>query len=410
MIFIPPKKNNSGSDALLQKGKLSPRQCVLRGAKLLGLQFTILVIITVVFDQLNLDRTIASYFYDPVNKWFLGHHPIWTMLYYYGTFPGILLALICLVAWLVSFFNHRLESWRPYLLLVVLTTAIAGGLLVNTVFKGYWGRPRPNQITEFGGYYHYRNIFPPGIPGKGASFPCGHSAMGFTFFSLVFMHRRSKKTAYTGLALGIGLGGALSAARLVKGAHFPTDIIWSLGMVLMTATALYYGLQKIPARKPSTQNPDLKIGKKIALILMVSLIAGVMSYAFMTRRPFYKTKRIEFPVENTIHRLEIHINADPERLTVRAGNSETGIVLVHARGFGWAYVDYRMESNFHSTANTLSLNIHIDARSYFAELDHSLEVILPPQIQETIQVEVMPRTDARDSTDSGSMIKDILKN
>lgn len=381
------------SDTAKVERPLSPKESLVRGIKLLGLQFIVLIILTVVFAVFDLDRTIASYFYHPEDKWFMGHHPLWRVLYEYGTLPGILLALICLAGWLISFYNLRLEAWRPYFLLVVLTTVIACGLLVNTVFKQYWGRPRPNQISELGGYYPYRHVFPPGEPGKGASFPSGHSAMGFSVITLVFLQRRSKKIAFAGLATGLVLGGLLSAARMVKGAHFPTDMIWSLGFVTMTATALHYCIQKIPARQPAVPRPVMKTGKRIGITIIVSLVAVLMTVAFMTRRPFYKTLEFQAPLPPEIKRIVIRMDSDPEQLAILPENTDKATLLVHAHGFGWAWVDYEIKPDIESRSDTLTFNLDIEARSYFAELNHSIEVTLPATRKDHIAVDFLPLKD-----------------
>ncbi len=370
---------------------LSPKASVLRGSRLVALQFGLLVVISALFAFLDLDRTITSFFYDPDQGWFMGRHAIWGILYHYGTLPAMLMTLICLIVWLISFFKGRLARWRPYLLLVVLTTTIACGLLVNGILKTYWGRPRPNQITEFGGHYQYRHILPPGTPGKGASFPSGHSAMGFAFLSLAFWRRRAKAIAYAGLTTGVVLGGLLSAARLVKGAHFPTDMLWSLGIVLMTATVLYYFVLKIPVRSSELKKTGLaKKGQKAALILLICVAGMLIGGAFMTRRPFYKTTQYRVPLATEIQRMEIRINTDPEKLSVKTGEQGAATVLLHASGMGWAWVDYAVETDFHTRDRVLSVSLKIDARSYFAELDHSIEVILPSEKQKDMPIEVLP--------------------
>jgi lipid A 4'-phosphatase len=390
MTHARPVEHTSDASSSRAPERLTPRESVIRGLKLLGIQLGILVLLSVVFAVLDLDRTIAGCFYRPGEKWFLGHHPMWKVLYLYGTLPGALLAIVCLLAWLASFFNRRLRDWRPYLLLVVLTTVIAAGLLVNTVLKQYWGRPRPNQITEFGGHYTYRHLFPPGIPGKGASFPSGHAVMGFSFVTLYFLRRRSRTIASAGVSTGLILGGLLSAARLVKGAHFPTDVIWSLGIVVMTATALYYCIQKIPAGH--IQRPALVMGKgkKIILIGAVAMAVTLIGGAFMTRRPFYKTVPFEHSLGSVVDGVRIRLNVEPEEVTVTYGNQDKVVVLVHAHGFGWAWVDYDIRARFTTRATMATVTLEIDARSYFAELDHTLEVTLPARLKDHMIVEVVP--------------------
>ncbi|HBH49073.1 MAG TPA: PAP2 family protein, partial [Bacteroidales bacterium] len=40
---------------------------------------------------------------------------------------------------------------RRWALMMILTIVLGPGLLVNATFKDNWGRPRPNEIVEFGG-------------------------------------------------------------------------------------------------------------------------------------------------------------------------------------------------------------------------------------------------------------------
>ena len=373
-----------------QRDRLSPGASIRRGLVWTGGQLAVLILISILFAVLDLDRSISAQFFDPELKWSMGGDWLWSRLYRYGTIPGAILAVACLAAWLTTFFNDRLAAWRPYFLLVVLTTAIAAGLLVNSVFKPYWGRPRPNQITDFGGYYTYRNVFPPGTPGKGASFPCGHCTMGFTFISLYFFKRRSKALAYAGTLTGTILGTLLAAARVINGAHFTTDAIWSLGIVSMTAVLLYYCILKIPAKQSEHPPPQLTKSRKIWLCLAVGMATLLVVGAFMTRRPFFKTNEYPLRLNPDVKRIEIEINTEPERLLVKYDDRLKPSLLIHAHGFGWAYVDYTIHSKRLVTAKSLRWQFRVEAKSFFSELDHTLEVILPENRRNQMDIEVIP--------------------
>ncbi|MCP3951229.1 MAG: phosphatase PAP2 family protein, partial [Desulfobacterales bacterium] len=225
-----------------------------------------LVAVTAVLTSAGTDLRLAGWFYDPGRGWFLGQAQPWQWLYQYGTIPGLVVTLVALVGWFVTRIRRDLAVWRPYCLIVVLTTLIASGILVNAVLKQYWGRPRPDQITDFGGQWTYRDVHRPGIPGQGGSFPSGHCAMGFTLVSLFFIHRRSKLIAYVGGGAGILLGGALSVTRIVQGAHFLTDTLWSLGLNLIVAAALYYLVLKIPVGRQRAAPVPFDRGRRFGLI------------------------------------------------------------------------------------------------------------------------------------------------
>jgi len=113
------------------------------------------------------------------------------------------------------------------------------GLIVNTAFKHNWGRPRPRQILELGGTQKYLPVWQKGISGEGKSFPSGHASVAFYLFTPFFFLRKSrKKWAVFFLLLGITYGLFMGAARMVQGAHFPSDVVWSGGVTYLTGLVL----------------------------------------------------------------------------------------------------------------------------------------------------------------------------
>jgi membrane-associated PAP2 superfamily phosphatase len=208
---------------------------------------TALLLLSWIIIELDLDRRIAAHFYDPSEGWYLADKQPWRWLYRYGTIPGLLLSLTAVTGWFWSLATPRIKYLQRYFLIIVLTAILGPGVLVNGILKNYWSRPRPRQVEEFGGQWNYRHPHQPGIPGKGKSFPCGHCSMGFLFCSLMVFRRHKAWLAYTGGAFGLLLGGLLSAARIVQGAHFLSDTLWSMGILLMLPTALHFIVLKIPS-------------------------------------------------------------------------------------------------------------------------------------------------------------------
>ncbi len=351
-----------------------------------AIQLALLLCVTALFTLFDWDRRVAAQFYREGQGWYLGGEPLWDWLYEFGTIPGILLALAALIAWLAGFYVQRLASLRRGCLVVLLTTVIAAGLLVNVILKPYWGRPRPAQTTEFAGQWEYQSVFPPGISGKGKSFPCGHCTMGFVFLSLVAFRRRSKVLAYGGVAVGIGLGFLLSAARVVQGAHFLSDTIWSLGIVGMVATALIVYLPHGRAAAPDTDVGRMSPWRKTWITIGTLLALAVIVGGFMTRRPFYKS--MDFPLKLTpaTEILRININMDPESVSVHYADQAFGRLKVAAHGFGWMEHDYQMGFGSRNGEKALDVTLHIETRSYFAELDHALTVVLPTGLKDRVAV------------------------
>jgi lipid A 4'-phosphatase len=140
-----------------------------RGWYLTALQMAVLLLVTWLLESFGIDRRLAAHFFRSGAGWYLSKAPVWVWLHDYGTMPGLMLSLGALAVWLAGLYLPGLKAWRKPCLVVVLTTVIGAGLLVNAVLKQYWGRPRPDQTIEFGGNWEYRPIFSPGPPGQGAS-------------------------------------------------------------------------------------------------------------------------------------------------------------------------------------------------------------------------------------------------
>lgn len=368
-------------------GSVTPVRALKRRAWYLAvLQIAALLLVTGLLEMFDVDRRVAAHFYRPDVGWYLAKAPVWAWLYAYGTIPGLVLTLAALAVCLAGFYTQRLRRWRKPCLLVVLTTIIAAGLLVNAVLKQYWGRPRPDQTIEFGGNWDYRPIFPPGPPGKGASFPCGHCTMGFVFLSLAAFRRRSKLLAVGGVAAGMGLGALLSAARIVQGAHFLSDTIWSFGIVALTVTFLAVYLSPFNGQGRQTSDRPVNRRRRFWVAMAAAIGALIMAGGFLTRRPYYNTMVYGLPMERVPEAVDIRINADPERVAVHYGDQSAGRLQVDAHGFGWLKFDYHMGFDTHREGRSLYVVLDVKARSYFAELDHTITLTLPRNTENKVAV------------------------
>ncbi len=168
----------------------------------------------------------------------LGQEQPWLWLYSWGVYPAWILGCCGAIVWPLSFAWKRLERWRDPALFYALLLLIGPGIIVNAC-KPCWQRPRPHATVEFGGP---RGFVPAGQRGgekDDASFPSGHAAMGFYLMAPAFVcYRRRPWLAAAFLALGLCYGGLMGMGRIVAGAHFPSDVLWSAGLVYFTALAL----------------------------------------------------------------------------------------------------------------------------------------------------------------------------
>lgn len=211
----------------------------------------ILILATIIIAATGADLKLsASFFTD--GKWPVGDQQPWHLLYQLGRGPAFVLALCGLTAALFGYFYKQRRNWiRPGLFLVILL-ALGPGLIVNTIFKGHWGRPRPREIVQFGGAKEFLHPWQNGIAHNGRSFPSGHSSGAFYLTAPFFLFRRRKpRAAALWMSGGLIFGVLMSIARITQGGHFLSDTLWAWGMVHLTAVALYYLLRLDRDETPS---------------------------------------------------------------------------------------------------------------------------------------------------------------
>lgn len=198
---------------------------------------------TAIFWFSDLDLRVADFFYHPEqsNPWPLGDFPFWKFFYELGPILSISIVVSTLLIILVSFIK---KSWQPYRIqaVFILSSFLLGpGLIVNTVFKDNWGRPRPAYIEQFGGAENYVPPLKYNAQGDGNSFPSGHSSLGFGFIAFWFLWRKRRAIwANYAFVFSLSLGCFFGFARMAAGGHFLSDVFWSLWIPLLTSMALYY--------------------------------------------------------------------------------------------------------------------------------------------------------------------------
>jgi membrane-associated PAP2 superfamily phosphatase len=200
----------------------------------------ILVLATILIAWSGADLKLSSMFCIG-GQWPVGDLQPWQALYKLDRIPSFIVGLSGLAAVVLGLlYKHRRHWIRPGLFLVILL-AIGPGLVVNSVFKEYWGRPRPREVVQFGGKKEFLHPWQKGSTHAGRSFPSGHSSAAFYLTAPFFIYRRSNaRTARLWLIGGISFGLMMSIARITQGGHFLSDTLWAWGMVHLIAVALYY--------------------------------------------------------------------------------------------------------------------------------------------------------------------------
>lgn len=104
----------------------------------------------------------------------------------------------------------------------LVIAAVGGGMLISTVLKVGFDRPRPDLVP------HHTQVYT-------ASFPSGHAMQSaVTYLTmgalLARIHRRKRVKIYL-LGLAFSLTVAVGVSRVYLGVHWPTDVLggWALG-------------------------------------------------------------------------------------------------------------------------------------------------------------------------------------
>lgn len=236
-----------------------------------GIPLLVLVVLTLMFRVTDLDLTIEHFFYVPGAGWVYNDLAVCSLLYRYGTVPAFVLFCSSIVVLAVSFWNKNASPYRIKALFFVLLMVLGPGLVVNVVFKDYWGRPRPRQVEDLGGKERPLKVLVKGEAGKGKSFPSGHASMGFYLFAPYFVFRRSsRKLAGAFLLTGLSCGLLMGVVRMAQGGHFASDVVWAGGFVYLCGLALYYllGLNRTPVEQ--TGDGSAGAGEELSENIMAS--------------------------------------------------------------------------------------------------------------------------------------------
>lgn len=212
----------------------------------------LLALLTIVFRVSNADLEICRLCYEHGERSWVGLNSsfLW-FVYHAGPLPALAVGIGGLVIGIAGLILPRFRPYREAGLFLAAMLALGPGLLVNGVFKPYWHRPRPIQTQTFGGSEQFLPVWELGSNPHGRSFPCGHASMGFYLIAPAFLmsHRRRLAMAFVGLGLASGL--LIGAGRIMQGAHYPSDVVWSAGMVYLSGVAVLgaFQLAKSAARR-----------------------------------------------------------------------------------------------------------------------------------------------------------------
>ena len=209
----------------------------------------------------DFDHFFQRKFWSANGGWHLEDNGWVQFLYQYGSWPALIFAGSSLVVCISSLFAPGLKPKRFFCGFIVIALIVGPGFLVNTVFKGFYGRPRPRQVIEFGGSQVFRPLGEPTFDSRSKSFPSGHASMGFFWFApSVFLWQRHRRIAISFAVVALFHGGIMSIGRMAQGGHWFSDNLWAAGVVYLSSWAIYCIACSSPfkqnTRFPHTNSPS----------------------------------------------------------------------------------------------------------------------------------------------------------
>jgi len=147
---------------------------------------------------------------------------------------GISLIILPLI-YLITTWN---KDWKKYrkIASIISILAIINPLLLVQLIKLFWGRVRFRDLGNFTPWF-----IPLGITGN-FSFPSGHAAMGWMFLPLLISVKNKEIKFPLKLTLLIGIigwGMFVAMSRVIVGAHYCSDVLFSSGFAAVITILLY---------------------------------------------------------------------------------------------------------------------------------------------------------------------------
>lgn len=191
----------------------------------------------------GLDMHIARSLFDPSIDDFPLHGSRWLELLGHR----IVLALpigVGLAAAAIAVASYRIPAWRHWrgAAIAVAASCLTGQVLINQL-KHHTTLPRPYDLETLGGYTPYPVHWWTWARARaGGALPSGHAGAGYALLGLYFAGWAlgSRAWRWGGLAIGVAAGVGFSAVRILQGAHFLSQTLWSAALMWLLAALFFY--------------------------------------------------------------------------------------------------------------------------------------------------------------------------
>jgi membrane-associated PAP2 superfamily phosphatase len=233
----------------------------------------LLGLLTILFRVSEADLQICRWTYEYGGQvWWGADSAVLRFIYNAGPSPALLLGVGGLLVGILSLLWQPLQPWREAGFFFAAMLALGPGLIVNGVLKPHWHRPRPVQTLAFGGSQPFVHVWEFGTCPHSKSFPSGHASMGFYLFApafLLYRHRRDWALAF--VALGLVSGLVIGTGRVLQGAHYPSDVVWSAGLVYLSGLLSFGMIQLVKCTAVRTEAIASSTPQSVAVMLQLPL-------------------------------------------------------------------------------------------------------------------------------------------
>lgn len=122
-------------------------------------------IMTIIFIYTPLDIIIQLNFFDPSQpaglRFIYAESEPWKFLYLQEGAILFTYLLISLLLFIESRNNQNSKILGLFAWFILAVAVVGTGIVVNGIFKAYWGRPRPRETIPFGNDYPFYHVWYP---------------------------------------------------------------------------------------------------------------------------------------------------------------------------------------------------------------------------------------------------------
>lgn len=151
-----------------------------------------------------------------------------------NTVTSILALLVLILIWDAFSPRQWLQNTRtPLRIFAICAAVFIGGI---ATLKTFTAPACPWDLAVFGGdrsSVDYADIFRTSVFGKGHCFPAGHSTAGYVWLCLAFVFADNRKSFMRLFLALLPIGISLSTAQILRGAHFLSHELTTLGIALI---------------------------------------------------------------------------------------------------------------------------------------------------------------------------------